>query len=458
MGFFDPQPYGDDVTPQKINTRRKLAQSLIEQSMQQEKPQMVGGIYVRPSGFDQIARGLLGYLGQKELEGADTAEKKLADALRGKKAAELQQFNQLLTGRPAYTLPEDQQGPVMPAVKPDINAAFEGLAKSESPELAQFGMQGILQTAQTKVKNDEAEQQRVRMGKIWEAAGGNPQKAIQMGMPLDMAKSMAEAPQYGKNKLVAVNGQMVDSITGLPVGNVIPKQEEKSQAVKNYEYARNQGYKGSFEEFEKSLRKSGASNISMNMAGTNEYMKKIGGSLAEANMATVEAAQVAPQQIQTAQAIRSALQKGAITGTGADMRLSLQRAMETAGLVGEGRAASTEELVSTLSNVTLTGIKSSGLGAGNGFTNSDRDFLESAKSGKISNTPQNLQRVADLLERQARASHQQGTRILQRWQTDPSYQGFAQDFQIQPLPTTTSTNGLPSQDAIAAEIARRRGK
>jgi hypothetical protein len=44
----------------------------------------------------------------------------------------------------------------------------------------------------------------------------------------------------------------------------------------------------------------------------------------------------------------------------------------------------------------LDSIKTSGLGAGNGFTNADRDFLEKAKSGNIDMTSQTLRRTAEL--------------------------------------------------------------
>jgi hypothetical protein len=58
--------------------------------------------------------------------------------------------------------------------------------------------------------------------------------------------------------------------------------------------------------------------------------------------------------------------------------------------------SNTEQLQKSLASQTLDSIKTSGLGAGNGFTNADRDFLEKAKSGNIDMTPQTLRRTAEL--------------------------------------------------------------
>lgn len=193
------------------------------------------------------------------------------------------------------------------------------------------------------------------------------------------------------------------------------------------------------------VAKAGASNISnqVSVAGPeNEYNKVIGKGLADAGLALVEAAKIAPEVISNAQSVRKAIAAGAITGTGAEPRLALQKALETAGLVGEGKAASTQELMSSLGRITIGGIKTSGLGGGNGFTDKDREFLQSAISGTIDATPQNLLRVANLSERVARANYEKGSAVLGRWKADPALGAVARDTQIDPAPTTSPTPTL----------------
>lgn len=185
------------------------------------------------------------------------------------------------------------------------------------------------------------------------------------------------------------------------------------------------------------VARAGASNINnqVSVAGPeNEYNKVIGKGLADAGLALVEAAKIAPEVISNAQSIRKAIAAGAITGTGAEPRLVLQKALETAGLVGEGKAASTQELMSSLGRITFGGIKTSGLGGGNGFTDKDREFLQSAISGTIDATPQNLLRVANLSERVARANYEKGASVLGRWKEDKALGAVAQDTQLDPLP------------------------
>ena len=66
--------------------------------------------------------------------------------------------------------------------------------------------------------------------------------------------------------------------------------------------------------------------------------------------------------------------------------------------------ANTEVLISSLADTTLGAIRTSGLGSGQGFTNSDRDFLEKAKAGQITYDAVSLQRLAKIAHRAAEAT------------------------------------------------------
>lgn len=200
-----------------------------------------------------------------------------------------------------------------------------------------------------------------------------------------------------------------------------PKEQVQPAALIEYEYAKKQGYPGTFEQFTIQQKRAGASNNTISIAGPeNTYNADIGKGLAATGLAQVDLAKNAPDVVRNSQMIRMAIQNGAITGTGADMRNSIQRAFETAGLLGKGRAASTEELMAGLNKMTLAGVKSSGLGAGQGFTDGDREFLAAASSGTIAMTSENLIRSADLAEKVARSNYDKGATVLQRWQGNPS--------------------------------------
>lgn len=222
-----------------------------------------------------------------------------------------------------------------------------------------------------------------------------------------------------------------------------PKEHSLPSAVQEYEYAKGQGYQGTFEQWDTARKRAGASSVnnSVSIAGPeNKYNQVVGEGLGKTGLDAVEAAKNAPEVIRNARMVRSALNAGAITGTGAELRLSIQKALETAGLVGPGKAADTAALISGLSKITLAGIKTSGLGAGQGFTNTDREFLEKAVSGTIEQTPQNLRRVADLSERVATNSYQKGQKVLSRWSNDPALKAVAQDTQLDPIPNAENVN------------------
>lgn len=210
----------------QIMRRQKMAEQLLSQGQEPLQAQMVSGHYVTPSWTQHLAKALNTYMGNKEMASVDEAQNALAETLRGKRMEDLGKFSELLSGTPAGNAPVDGVGPVQPAQAPNLGEAYKYALGSQTPELQQLGMQGMLTQAQTQMQQQQTEQTRLKAAAMWQAAGGDPQKALAMGMPADVVKQFAEAPNLGKEKGVAVNGQMVNPITGEPIGKVIPKQAD----------------------------------------------------------------------------------------------------------------------------------------------------------------------------------------------------------------------------------------
>lgn len=207
-----------------------------------------------------------------------------------------------------------------------------------------------------------------------------------------------------------------------------------------------------YQQFKLRDSRSGAANTNntISVAGPeNKFNQVVGEGLGKESLASIDLAKGSSEIVRNAQSIRQALNNGAITGTGANSRLAVQKALETAGIVGPGQAASTQELIAGLGKLTLAGVKTSGLGSGNGFTDKDREFLQGTISGTVESTPENIRRVADLSERVATANHQKGSKVLERLKNNPALKNVAQDTQIDPLPAQNY------QSAAAAELARR---
>lgn len=147
--------------------------------------------------------------------------------------------------------------------------------------------------------------------------------------------------------------------------------------------------------------------VTQNANTEKKYGEVFSTKIADQDAVMMDAAQKAPDYAERANRILGVLSNGkVITGTGAEFRLNLAKAMKLAGLAqGEG-IEETEALVSDLSSNTLDAIKASGLGSGSGFSNADREFLEKAKGGKITLEGGTLKRLAELAHRAAEKSAQ----------------------------------------------------
>lgn len=159
----------------------------------------------------------------------------------------------------------------------------------------------------------------------------------------------------------------------------------------------------SVEDQKARIARAGASNITVSNEKT--YGSKFAGLIADSDAAKLAAAENAPAAAETADRILNLLSTGnVITGTGANVRLQMAKALNLAGGNDSEKIANTEVLLSSLAETTMGAIKSSNLGAGQGFTNADRDFLEKAKAGQITYDAKSLARLADLSRKAAEKS------------------------------------------------------
>ena len=149
-------------------------------------------------------------------------------------------------------------------------------------------------------------------------------------------------------------------------------------------------------EAQKSLiAKAGATNV--NVSTEKKYGERFGGLIAESDAAKLAAAEKAPEAAATADRVMDLIGTGkVITGTGANARLQIAKALNLAGGTDSEKIRNTEVLISSLAETTLGAIKSSNLGAGQGFTNADRDFLEKAKAGQLNYDSKSLAELARL--------------------------------------------------------------
>lgn len=168
-------------------------------------------------------------------------------------------------------------------------------------------------------------------------------------------------------------------------------------AVQEFEYAKKNGFAGTFEQFKTLQAPRTTVNVPVNVSTEKKYGERFGGLIADADAAKLSAAESAPAAAANADRIIDLISTGKIiTGTGANVRLQMAKALNLAGGNDSEKVRNTEVLISSLAETTLGAIKSSNLGAGQGFTNADRDFLEKAKAGQLTYDAKSLTELARL--------------------------------------------------------------
>jgi len=136
-----------------------------------------------------------------------------------------------------------------------------------------------------------------------------------------------------------------------------------------------------------------------------------------------------------------------ITGFGANQRLDLARLGKQLGFSDKNVVADTQQFYAGRAGSTLDSIKSSGLGAGNGFTNSDRDFLEKAKLGGITYDAESLRRQLKIEENVNKA-------IVGRYNQRVQDMPIAGKLNLRPIELPPSSSVMTEAD----EIIKRRKK
>ena len=171
-----------------------------------------------------------------------------------------------------------------------------------------------------------------------------------------------------------------------------------------------------------------AVSVSVGEKTPNKYTEALAEGVAKQDLEAIALGESAIPQIESSFRVRDLLKQNPITGTGANARLGLERALATAGFGKGERATITENLSAELAKTTLGAIRSSGLGSGQGFTDKDRQFLERAAAGQIELTQANLLYLAELNDRAGRAAIARSNAVRARARQLPQFRGLPNMF------------------------------
>jgi hypothetical protein len=345
---------------------------------QQPQGQMVSGRYVAPSFFQNlqpIANMLTGAYMAKQ---GDTQQQQLAEAIRNREDEAMKNLINVSKGTPAQQGgifgPNGQMTQATTADMYDANLKLNPLYTEKATIEAKPASQEDMLLAAMKLRDPSVKNMMLA-------------ERFKPKTPITVAQGAAVLQQNPDNTYTNVFTN--------------PKEVEHPASYKEYLLAQKDGFKGTYNDYQTldANRKRPITNVTTNvMGGENEYNKTFGKELATQDMTLIQTARNAPQILANNKRQLDLLNGGnVITGVGANQRLDLARFGQAIGVGGKGDiVANTQQLLAGRAGSVLDSIKASGLGAGNGFSNADRDFLEKAKLGGITYDATALKRQIEI--------------------------------------------------------------
>lgn len=268
-------------------------------------------------------------------------------------------------------------------------------------------------------------------GYAQEMAGVDPMEALRLQQIL----------QKDESPLMMNEGQVaLDRKTMKPIFS-LPKTEAAPSAVKEYQFAVGQGYKGSFERFQLSQKRAGATNVSTRIE--NKMGEGLAAQVGPMVKDTYTAANGAVSQIDAAGRIIKAVDSGKIiAGPLAGGRLKVAQVGQLLGVSGKDDAetiARSRDVIRGLSEMTLQGRKQmTGQGA---ITESEGKLAEKAMSGDIADlTPAEIKQLARASARAAKFMYDAHQQNIGNLQQDPATAGLSKFYKTMPLPSMDFMN------------------
>jgi hypothetical protein len=404
---------------QDLARKQRLAEMLTAQGMQQPQGQMVSGRYVAPSFFQNIAPLVNTYLGNKASENVGQQQVKIAQALRAKNEQDVTSFQEALAGEtqqkyfdpngkeinageartPEGSLKTGYTVDLIGGGKPDLAKALRIAAQSSNPFI-QAQATDLVKT-QKLGEGEKLYRPDMATGKLTVQASGGEKipndvktAALTLGLPADPS-------QWNAQQMQAVNNQII------------------------------------------ALKRASANNISISNNTEKSYGGELAQQFAKSDATLFQNAQKMPEILLSIDKQKALLNNpNTFVGVGADKLGQAAAIADAAGLGGKNtkeKAANTQTFYASRADSVLNAIQSSGLGAGQGFTNKDLQFLQDAKLGNITYTREALQRQLDIEERAARyLANQANTRLKQIPESSRSPLG------LQPVEIPTFSNNQPS--------------
>jgi hypothetical protein len=316
-------------------------------------------------------------------------------------------------------------------------------------------IQGVIQGAVTKPQEMYGEDmmgQRVGQGMT------APSFDLQRAMPQLMG---SEAGRKSLAELVAAQKAMGGETTTLAEGAKLirvnpitqkvetvaegsPKEKTSPADIQGYNLAKNQGYKGSFLDYQTSLKRAGATNIAV---GDKSFQSEFGKGVADAVTSGYQAAQGAVSTLSRIQTLKPLISGDKLfSGTLGGAQVQASRVADALGI---GGATNAEKLQNTaVAMQQLAGLELSAAEAMKGqgaITENERGLIKRAAGGDLMNmTAKEVSFLLNALEKTSNYKIQIHETNLKRLSKNKDLAPLAEYYQLPTTPTVVDSSGLPA--------------
>ena len=208
--------------------------------------------------------------------------------------------------------------------------------------------------------------------------------------------------------------QQLRGMRGLPkerqdlIDMALKERQELSKptdAMRGYLFARQQGYTGTFMDYQQELRRAGATNVNIDR-GETKYDEEMGKQFAQLNKEIIDGARDGRRKIAVLSRMEGILSDPNVyTGAGANLVLQAKRMAKAMGFdVGD---LSGPEAIQAISNQFALELRNPSGGAGmpGALSDKDREFLQQSVPG-LERTPGGNRLIIDYMRRMAERSIQ----------------------------------------------------
>jgi hypothetical protein len=248
--------------------------------------------------------------------------------------------------------------------------------------------------------------------------------------PMKAAEMLSAKPKT----MTLKPGEQVFTEDGKSLFGVPDKAPEAPGAVREYQFAQSQGFRGTFDEWKKGNARAGATNIRVDTA-PKAFWQDFGKSASDQLFKERETAQAAAATLESVATIRRAAQGGAYQGSGAELKLGAAKALGALGMPYDSKTVANSEVFNATANqFVLNAIK--GLGANP--SNADREFIEKTVP-RLQTDPAALPALLTFMEQKAGRQVQGFNNKIRQVQRDPSAGGMP--FSLEVTPPATGSAG-----------------